>query len=98
MHEEINTKNSTDAHERINGASTSKKSHKQHSQSPLRHQFTNSSNLVTVMMDEKAQEAEDHSFYIPLRRDENGHHSAEYDEGMKFKMKAQKVFEKRKNL
>lgn len=67
---------------RNNGASTSKKSLKL---SPSQHHFTNSSNIVAVMMDEKLHETEDHSFYMPppLRRDlENGHHSMDYEEGM----------------
>ena len=60
-----------------NGASTSKKLAKH---SPPQHHYTNSSNLVTVMMDEKAHDTEDHSFYMPLRRDlENGPHSMEYE-------------------
>jgi uncharacterized protein (DUF952 family) len=60
------------------GASTSKKSQKH---SPPQHPFTNSSNLVTVMMDDKSHDNEDHSFYTPLRRDlENGQHPiAEYE-------------------
>jgi hypothetical protein len=67
-----------DTHERLNGlGSSSKKTHKH---SPLPHSFTNSSNLVTVMMDEKNHDSDDHSFYMPLRRDENGH-NADYDEG-----------------
>lgn len=62
-----------------NGASTSKK-HLKHS--PTQHHYTNSSNLVTVMMDDKSHDTEDHSFYMPLRRDiENGHHPMEYEEG-----------------
>lgn len=63
-----------------NGASTSKKSLKL---SPPQHHYTNSSNLVTVMMDDKSHDTEDHSFYMPLRRDnnENGHHPMEYEEG-----------------
>lgn len=66
-----------DTHERLNGlGSSSKKTHKH---SPLPHSFTNSSNLVTVMMDEKNHDSDDHSFYMPLRRDENGH-NADYDE------------------
>lgn len=68
---------------RLNGAaSTSRKSHKH---SPNSHPFTTSSNLVTVMMDENKppHDIEDHSFYMPLRRPENGHHllAADYDEG-----------------
>jgi hypothetical protein len=63
-----------------NGASTSKKSLKH---SPSQHHYTNSSNLVTVMMDDKSHDTTDeHSFYMPLRRDiENGHHPMEYEEG-----------------
>lgn len=75
--------NAIDIQERLNGvASTSRKSHIKHS--PLQNPFTSSSNLVTVMMDENKppNDIEDHSFYMPLRRDENGHISAaEYDEG-----------------
>ena len=38
------------------------------------------------MMDEKSHDNEDHSFYMPLRRDiENGHHPIEYEEGKIFK-------------
>lgn len=32
------------------------------------------------MMDEKNHDSDEHSFYMPLRRDENGH-NADYDEG-----------------
>lgn len=75
--------------ERLNGAaSTSRKSLKH---SPLQHPYTNSSNLVTVMMDENkpTHESEaERSFYMALRHDENGHHSAaEYDEGKKRALK-----------
>lgn len=86
-----------DIQERLNGSSLSSlsaaaaaattmgSSKKALKHSPLPHSFTNSSaqNLVTVMMDEKAHDTEDHSFYMPLRRGENGHNSAEYDEGIK---------------
>lgn len=75
--------NAMDIQERLNGvAGTSRKSHLKHS--PLQNPFTSSSNLVTVMMDENKppHDTEDHSFYMPLRRGENGHISAaEYDEG-----------------
>lgn len=78
MHDEAALKNHADASElHHNGASTSKKLAKH---SPQQHHFTNSSNLVTVMMDDKAHDTEDHSFYMPLRRDlENGHHPMEYE-------------------
>lgn len=68
-----------DTQERLNGLGSSslKKTHKH---SPLPHSFTNSSNLVTVMMDEKNHDSDEHSFYMPPRRDENGH-NVEYDEG-----------------
>ncbi len=75
--------NVMDIQERLNGvAGTSRKIHLKHS--PLPNPFTSSSSLVTVMMDENKppHDTEDHSFYLPLRRDENGHISAaEYDEG-----------------
>lgn len=72
IHDESSARNHLESSENHNGASTSKK------HSP--HQYTNSSNLVTVMMDEKSHDPEDHSFYIPLRRDlENGHLQMEYD-------------------
>lgn len=78
MHDENASKsvmNGSDIHQ--NGASTSKKSLKH---SPAQHQYTNSSNLVTVMMDDKSHDNEDHSFYMPLRRDlENGTHPMEYE-------------------
>ena len=65
---------------RLNGLPNSlKKTHK-HSQLP--HSFSNSSNLVTVMMDDKNHDSDENSFYMPLRRDENGHNT-EYDEGIK---------------
>lgn len=74
--------NAMEIQERLNGvAGTSRKVHKH---SPLQNPFTSSSSLVTVMMDENKppHDSEDHSFYMPLRRDENGHISAaEYDEG-----------------
>lgn len=85
QHEQDSLKIQNSLEERLNGAaSTSRKSHKH---SPLQHPYTNSSNLVTVMMDENKpthdSEAE-RSFYMSLRHDENGHHSAaEYDEGKK---------------
>jgi hypothetical protein len=68
---------------RLNGAaSTSRKSLKH---SPLQHPYTNSSSLVTVMMDENKPTHDtdaERSFYMSMRHDENGHHSAaEYDEG-----------------
>jgi hypothetical protein len=71
-----------EAQERLSDmAGTSKKSHKD---SPLlQHPFTNSSNLVAVMMDDKphGHEPDEHSFYMSMRRHENGHSSVEYDEG-----------------
>lgn len=78
MHDENAPKTLNDSSEiHQNGASTSKKSHKH---SPIQHQYTNSSNLVTVMMDDKSHDTEDHSFYMPLRRDlENGAHPMEYE-------------------
>lgn len=74
-----------DTHERLNGlgSSSTKKINKH---SPLPHSFTNSSNLVTVMMDEKNHDSDEHSFYMPMRRDENGH-NADYDEGKPSKKK-----------
>ncbi|CRK90913.1 CLUMA_CG004602, isoform A [Clunio marinus] len=63
------------------GASTSKKPLK-HSPLPHHHHhhhYTNTSNLVTVMMDEKSHDNEEHSFYMPLRRD-NEQQQVEYDE------------------
>jgi hypothetical protein len=83
MHDESVAKSHIDGGENHhNGASTSKKSQK-HSPA-LHHQlqqhFTNSSSLVTVMMDEKSHDNEDHSFYMPLRRDaENGQHPIEFE-------------------
>lgn len=78
MHDEVASKNHLDVSEtHHNGASTSKKTAKH---SPAQHLYTNSSNLVTVMMDDKPHDSEDHSFYMPLRRDlENGHHPLEYE-------------------
>ncbi|KAG5682740.1 hypothetical protein PVAND_012073 [Polypedilum vanderplanki] len=64
-------------------AGTSKKSIKDSSPPLPNHPFSNSSNLVTVMMDEKQShhhDVEEHSFYMPMRRHENGHGSVEYDE------------------
>lgn len=80
MHDENVAKSHMEASEiHHNGASTSKKSLK-HSLSTHQQHYTNSSNLVTVMMDEKSHDTEDHSFYMPLRRDlENGHHPMEYE-------------------
>lgn len=81
MHEENVAKSHMEASEsHHNGASTSKKTLK-HSPSQQQHQhYTNSSNLVTVMMDDKSHDTEDHSFYMPLRRDlDNGHHPMEYE-------------------
>jgi hypothetical protein len=96
MHDENATKNHhhsmRDVQERLNGlasaaaavassnGSLSKKAH--HKNSPISsHPYTNTSNLVSVMMDDKSHDIEDHSFYMPLRRVENGHNSTEYDEG-----------------
>lgn len=78
MHDEAkNHLDATESHH--SAASTSKKSLKH---SPSQHLYTNSSNLVTVMMDDKSHDNEEHSFYMPLRRDiENGHHPMEYEEG-----------------
>lgn len=78
MHDEVASKNHLDGSEvHHNGASTSKKSAKL---SPAQQHYTNTANLVAVMMDDKAQDTEDHSFYMPLRRDlENGHHPMEYE-------------------
>lgn len=67
-----------ESQERLNGLASSHK--KTHKHSPLPHSFTNSSNHVAVMMDEKNHDPDEHSFYMPLRRDENGHNT-EYDEG-----------------
>lgn len=70
-----------EVHERLSdGAGTSKKSLKD---SPIPNPFSShSSNLVTVMMDEKQHqhEPEEHSFYMPIRRHENGHASVDYEE------------------
>lgn len=80
QHDESETRNHFNASETLhNGASTSKKALKQ---SPPQHHFTNSSNLVTVLMDDKSHDTEENSFYMPLRRDvENAHHPMEYEEG-----------------
>jgi hypothetical protein len=81
MHDENAAKNHLEENQHHNGASTSKKTLKL---SPPQHLYSNSSNLVTVMMDEKSHDTEEHSFYMPLRRDiENGHHPMEFEEGKK---------------
>lgn len=78
MHDENASRtalDSSDVHQ--TGASTSKKTLKH---SPIQSHYTNSSNLVTVMMDDKSHDNEDHSFYMPLRRDlGNGTHPIEYE-------------------
>lgn len=84
LHEESikQQQNAMDIQERLNGTASTSRKHLKHS--PLQNPFTSSSSLVTVMMDENKppHDIEDHSFYMPLRRDENGHISAaEYDEG-----------------
>jgi transcriptional regulator of acetoin/glycerol metabolism len=82
LHEESMKQNAMDIQERLNGAASTSRKILKHS--PLQNPFASSSSLVTVMMDENKppHDIEDHSFYMPLRRDENGHISAaEYDEG-----------------
>lgn len=84
LHEDaLKLQNSLEGRLNNGAASTSRKS--SHKHSPISNPFTTSSNLVTVMMDENKppHDIEDHSFYMPLRRPENGHHllAADYDEG-----------------
>jgi hypothetical protein len=88
MHDEITSKTLHEDHHH-NGASTSKNSL---NLSPPQHLYSNSSNLVTVMMDDKSHDTEEHSFYMPIRRDtENGHNQLEYEEGKMVFSKAVKL-------
>lgn len=87
QHEDtLKLQNSID--ERLNGMAvgTPRKIQKH---SLLNHSFSASSNLVTVMMDENkgANDIEDHSFYMPMRREEN---APEYDEGKNYLKKLPK--------
>lgn len=76
-HDENISKNHHEEHH--NAASTSKSSL---NLSPPQHIYSNSSNLVTVMMDDKSQhDTEDHSFYMPIRRDIDNGHQMEFEEG-----------------
>lgn len=80
MHDENTSKNHHEEnHHHHNGASTSKNTL---NLSPPSHLYSNSSNLVSVMMDDKSHDTEEHSFYMPIRRDnENGHNQIEFEEG-----------------
>lgn len=83
-HDDIVTKNHLEDNQHHNGAGTSKKILKL---SPPQHLYSNSSNLVTVMMDDKSHDTEEHSFYMPHRRDiENGHNQMEFEEGKFLKL------------
>lgn len=79
MHEDITQKSHHEENNHHNGAGTSKNSL---NLSPPQHLYSNSSNLVTVMMDEKSHDTEEHSFYMPMRHaNENGHNQMEFEEG-----------------
>lgn len=100
MHDEQTPKSHHDMHH--NGATTSKRSQKH---SPIQHHlhqphlYSTSSNLVTVMMDDKSShDNEDHSFYMPSMRGavgggiamENGH-PTDYEDQNVHKIKSERA-------